>query len=65
MCLYSELQLDAGVLHDHLINHTNENNLLVLYSKGEKSTFVDVKLKHVAMAHFRCDQLSQAHNSRI
>lgn len=33
-CVCIDLQLDAGVLHDHLINHTNKNNLLVLYLKG-------------------------------
>lgn len=45
--MYSELQLDAGVLHDHLINHTNKSNLLVLYLKEKRkkkntSMFVDM-----------------------
>lgn len=40
MCLYSALQLDAGVLHDHLINHTNKNNLLVLYLKEKNHTSI-------------------------
>lgn len=35
--MYSELHLDAGVLHDHLINHTNKNKFACFVLERKKN----------------------------